>query len=123
MEKEEYIKARQLEKQVIEACMQRWRNNMTWHLELGSFEEDMSGIDAKGYIQTKNGKYPVLVQIKNISFVKKLPIRKQQRYLEKVSENMTKLDPAADQRLICYELSKTGKMWRLYNYNLRKRLD
>lgn len=123
MDKEEYKLARLNDYKVIEAINTRWNApGKKWVIKQSEFRDDMNGIDAEGYIETKTkGNIPLLIQIKSISF-RKLSELEKRVYLEKISKEMDKINPEANQRLLCYTMGKNGNIGFIYNYSIKKLL-
>ncbi len=117
---DEYNKDKKLEKRVIYYACNIWSKGK-WHLEQSNIELDIKGIDAYGYeINKTKDNTNLLVQIKTVSFLSLGKLQKR-AYIRRISNNMTKHDPTASQRLLVFE--KTGKKIRLWNYSIEKILD
>lgn len=126
MNKEElhkYNTERKRELKIINYIANVWSNYRfgKWVLEQSTYDEDMKGIDAKGYIKYSNGtRKKILVQFKSHSFFK-ISLLDKQLYLSKISKAMTDLDPLADQRLVIVQMY--GDSIRLWNVSIKKWLD
>lgn len=118
-----YSKALESDELIISVINQRFRKpGKTWKIQHASFTDDMNGIDAIGYIETKTTCIPVVIQIKSITFFS-LTEYDRYKYLKKIKKHMQKKYPIHSRRIIAYKrwLKSNGSLSNslsLYNYNL-----